>query len=141
MVFYIYYRSFEKMCFFDAFISYNLSLIEGVFKSAFLLVRLFNQIPFNNQSRSCPPPLYPTPPHRAPPPLLPTPPFRGPPPLLPTPPLPPGAWSGFRTREYPPPPPNFALMPRYTFGEEPRGNRRRKKHRTSNRNTTNSPYA
>ncbi|KAG7322820.1 hypothetical protein KOW79_014166 [Hemibagrus wyckioides] len=99
----------------------------------------FNQRRSNNQMRSCPPPQFHTPSLRAPPPLLPTPPFRGPPPLLPTPP-PPGAWYGYRSGHYPSPPPNPPFMPRYTFGEEPHRHTCRKKHRTSHKHNTNSPY-
>ncbi|KAF4081831.1 hypothetical protein AMELA_G00144780 [Ameiurus melas] len=98
----------------------------------------------NNQKRPCPPPLFHTHPHRDPPPLLFTPPFRGPPPLLPTPPplfsTPPplGAWSGLRQGRYPTPPPDPTLIPRYTFGEQPR-HTQRKKRRSAHKYSTNSP--
>ncbi|XP_060765616.1 RNA/RNP complex-1-interacting phosphatase [Neoarius graeffei] len=99
----------------------------------------FNQGWHNNQTRPHPPPLFPTPPHRAPPPLLPMPPFRGPPPLIPTPP-PLSAWSGFRAGRYPAPPLNPAFMPRYMFEEEPRDTQR-KQRRTVHKHTTWSPYS
>ncbi|GAA6098153.1 RNA/RNP complex-1-interacting phosphatase [Tachysurus ichikawai] len=99
-----------------------------------------NQRWSNNQARPCLPPRFPTPPHRAPPRLLPTPSFRGPPPLLPTP--PPGSWFDIRAGHYPAPPPNPNFMPRYTFGEVPRGHtHRKKKPRAIHKHATDAPYS